>query len=734
MMHHKLMLLLLLTLLAISVQVQGQQTRSVPIPISNPGFEDGAKGWRLPANATIVSDQAFAGKQSARLTVRDPKKDGVYITRQVPVVGGAYYVVRCRVKTAGVTKNPDNASSVGAGLIVEWADKKGEWYDSGEYATKLYGDNGWTVREVRKSCRAPERAGFAYIYLALRGIGTAWFDDLEVERVDRLLTPEAPSSGQSLRANRPLLCWRDDPQAMNYTAEISRDAAFPTADTIRLETEQSSIRPPKPIEPGRWYWRVSAPGYAPTEPRSFEQTAAVGEDTTPPEIEAQPTRVTSADARVRIRIRHSGVDARRSTVQARLGNQVVPVAIEPVDATAVIAVLSPRWELGLNRVSMTATDAVGNAETQELLVLFRPVPAHPITISSDGAYLDADKRIFPLGIYQVSPAAMPKVKQGGIQVVHSCEFESSQNDAKAKAYLDAAAAADLRVFIGFDRGRSSKKGLIQGNTEHVIQRVAALCDNPGLFCWYLFDEPEAAHQYVSPRGLIAYGNLIRRLDPYHAVVVVTYAAGMGAYRASYDTHWTEAYETPERDVQMLNSQRSRLPADTPITMISNCGSDTWRMQEGKPFDPAQFKPDGVWMRAAAFAGITQRVNGMWWWWYADDVKGLVTVAHVPEAWQALTKVFAQLHNLEPVFTDPAKPDTGSVDVGRGKVYWWRKKVGRETTLIAVNASEQQARATLLALGTGPATVLFENRQAQLQAGKLTDNFTRYAVHVYRYAD
>ena len=84
---------------------------------------------------------------------------------------------------------PLNAWGVGAGLIVEWADKKGEWYASGEYATELYGDNGWTVREVRKSCRAPEQAGFAVICLALRDVGTAWFDDLEVERVDRARHP-----------------------------------------------------------------------------------------------------------------------------------------------------------------------------------------------------------------------------------------------------------------------------------------------------------------------------------------------------------------------------------------------------------------------------------------------------------------------------------------------------------------------------------------------------------------
>jgi len=65
----------------------------------------------------------------------------------------------------------------------------------------------------------------------------------------------------------------------------------------------------------------------------------------------------------------------------------------------------------------------------------------------------------------------------------------------ARAHLDAAAVG-RRVFIGFDRSNYSGQGLIQGNTEHVPQRVAALRDNAGLFCWYLLDEPE--HAYRSP--------------------------------------------------------------------------------------------------------------------------------------------------------------------------------------------------------------------------------------------
>ena len=138
------------------------------------------------------------------------------------------------------------------------------------------------------------------------------------------------------------------------------------------------------------------------------------------------------------------------------------------------------------------------------------------------------------------------------------------------------------------------------------------------------------------------------------------------------------------------------------------------------------------MRACAFVGVTQRVNGQWWWWYADGVKTATTVSSVPEAWQALTKVFDQLHALEPVLVDPVKPETGSVDISGGKVYWWRKTVGGETTLIAVNTTEKQASVTLSATGDGPAKVLFEDREAKRQAGKLTDSFGRYGVHVYRY--
>lgn len=708
----------------------GEAPQTSPVEVWNAGFEAGTEGWDLPANAAVVSDTAHSGERSARLTVQDPLTEPVYITRQIPVVGGAHYRARCWVKTAGVVEKPGRMESVGAGLIVEWADQEGRWFASGVYATGLYGDQNWTLREAQP-LRAPEEAGFAVIFLALRGAGTAWFDDFELVRVHHALTLQAPPSGQPLPDNTPTLQWQDDPEVMKFVVEVSPDPAFPAEATRRLEVGQPTVTLEEPLAPGRWYWRVTAPGYDPSEAWTFEQTAALDQDTTAPAIQAWPTRVTRADEPVRFRIREAEPGL---TVQARLGDQALPVRMEALSEGEVEAILEPRWETGLNWVTITAADRAGNSESRTVPVVCRPAPARPITLSPDGFYLDAGQRIFPLGIYQVSPAAMPTVKQAGFEVVHTYQFESSADDEAARAYLDAAAAAGLRVFLGFDRGLSSGRGLVQGHSEHLLQRVAALCDHPGLFCWYLFDEPEVPQQYIAPRTLNGYAELIRRLDPYHVVVVTTWGPRMALYRPSFDTHWTQAYTTPAGVVAQIEEHRQLLGPETPITLLVHCfdGVQTEGFRKGQPMDPTRFQPDAAWLRAAAYAGITQRVNGLWWWWYADQAEDWLTVADVPEVWQALSRWVQELRELEPWLVHPTAAETGRLEVPGGQLYWWRKAMDGEVTLIAVNTTEREVRATIAAPGEGPAAVLFEGRQVRRQAGTLTDGFPRYGVHVYRW--
>ncbi len=700
------------------------------VAFPNAGFKDGLTGWNVAANAAVETDQPAEGKSCARLTVDDPLKDSVYITRQVPVVGGARYVARCRVRTAGVTARPGKMSSVGAGLIIEWADKDGKWFASGAYATGLFGDNGWTVKETTE-VRAPDEAGFATIFLALRGAGTAWFDDVSLTRRHHALLLRGPEPDVTLADNRPELRWSDSAGIETFRLDLSRDESFLAEATRSVETDQARWRSPEPLAPGRWFWRVGAPGYDWSATWSFEQTAPADRDTTGPLVESLPTRVLTADGAVTWTVAEPSGPPK---LTARVGEQAVTVNLAPAGAGQWRAVLTGPWRPGLNEVALTATDAPGNTITATAFVVCKPKPARPTAIAADGAWTDAGRRVLPLGIYQVSPAAMPTVRAGGFEVVHIYEFEGSQDNQRALAYLDAADAAGLRCFIGFDRGKGTGKGMVQGNARHLMERVAALCDHPGLYCWYLFDEPEIADQYLSPRALNGYGELVRRLDPYHVVVMTTWGKRMALYRPSFDTHWTQAYTTPAGVVKQLREHRELLGPEVPITLLNHCydRAQSERMKAGGSGDPAQFQPDPAWLRAAALAGLTQRINGLWYWWYADGVKGWLTVSGAPEAWRALTGVTAEIKALEPILTDPAPAVTGELPAGQGLAVWYRKTVAGETTVIAVNTTEETVDLTIPAPGNGMAEVLGENRRVPLKDGAITDKFERYGAHVYRY--
>ncbi len=706
-----------------------------PVEVPNAGFEEGLAGWTAGSTGAVSEDVRWKGARAARLRVSDPLTEPVYITRQVPVVGGGFYEATCRVRTEGVQARPGKMPSVGAGLIVEWATPDGAWFAGGEYACNLFGDSDW--REVTcAGLRAPEEAGFAVIYLALRGAGTAWFDDITLTRVHRCAALVSPEPGASLADNTPTVRWRGAEQAEGFTVEFSPEPDFPAGVVRSFESPESPYTVRTPLAPGRWYWRVRAPGYDPSAAWDFEQTAEAGRDTAAPVLLTRACRVTEPSGEAILEVEEDAAPAPEAAGRTEtLGLAVVRQASRE-DRHRFAARPQGSWQRGLNTVRLTLTDAAGNQTEASLEVVFQPAPDAPVTIGEDGFYEVSGQRIFPLGIYQVSPESMARVKAAGFEVVHTYQFESSQDDDAARRYLDAAREHGLRVFLGFDRGTSSGRGLVQGNEEHVIRRVAALCDHPALFCWYLFDEPEVPGQYVSPRKLARYAGLIRALDPYHPVVVTTWGNRMNRYRASWDTHWTQSYTTPPEIVRTLAEHRRLLQDASPITLLVHCfdRAQSAAFKAGRPVDPAAFQPDAAWLRAAAFVGITQQVNGLFWWWYAETSREYYTVAHVPQAWEALGTVLAQIRDLRPVITAPGRPECTRVTAGGETVEVWGKSAGGLRTVIAVHTGEADITADIPAPGEGPAEVLFEGREVRREGGAIRDRFGRYGVHVYRFPE
>ena len=674
-----------------AVAVDVPRIHNRPIELANPGFEDGTVNWSLPANAALDPTVAHGGRASAVLAVADPMKDGVYITRRIPIVGGGLYRADCFVKTENVTDRKGRMSSVGAGLIVEWSDKNGKWMAAGEYACGSFGTKDWH-RATCAHLKAPDDAGYAQIYLALRGAGKAWFDDFTFTAIERTIDMHEPAADATFACNTPRFTWGDLPGARTYTVELARDPSFP-ANATRTYTIPgvTFFQLKEPLDPGTWYWRAGAPGAQRAAARAFRQTAPKDRDCLPPDIRTVACRVTAANAPFTVVVQDDGATPPVVTCGTARGTCGAPGSNGVYAVT--FAAPASGWPRGLTEGTLIATDAAGNRTARPFWLLNAPQPTNAVVVDAHGDYVQAGRRIFPLGIYEVTPRDMPEVRASGFDVVHTYRWEGSTNDVACRAYLDACWAADgLRAFIGFDRGTHTGTGIVQGDFSHIARRVGMLADHPALFCWYLFDEPEILSQYVSPERLTACADLVRALDPYHPVVMTTWNKTMINYRRTWDTHWTQAYGDPAGVVRQIDEHRRFLKNASPITLLVNCndGVQGEARRRGVTPDPAKFARDYDFLRACAFLGIVKECNGVWWWWFARDSKDYYSAAQCPAAWANLVKVVKELGALRPLVTAPGAVTTGTAVDGASKVEWWRKTVDGKDILIAVNTGDTPA--------------------------------------------
>lgn len=742
--------ILLGTLIALpslaSAQQQAAENRPgrevIPVPVANADFEEGAQptGWQCPPNGDIVEENPGHGKRCARLTVSSAEEKGVYITQRVPIEPGARYQANAMIRTEGVKPaSVLGMSTVGAALIVEWADKDGKWLAAGEYSNEPgFGTHPWK----RCSCDnllAPPKAGYAIIFLALRGTGTAWFDDVHFTEVRRTIVLQSPQDGIEIRNNRPRLEWTEETDALEYEIELSRDPAFPEGGArYEARTSDPFFVPSGPLAQGTWHWRVRMADGRWSKPRRFSQTAPPDADTTGPRIAPIEQSITQPDQPLRVRLSDpSGVKAEGVRVKGIEGKSFK--AEQEKDAVAIRA--DGGWPRGAHKIEVAATDNLGNEAREEFWVAVAPAPPKPLRWDCQRGVFDGEKYIFPVGIYQVKEEDYAKVKAAGFTLVHQYTWEGSQDDAKAREYLDGVQKGGLTAFVGFDRGGWGKKnGLVQGNREHVARRIAALRDHPALFAWYLFDEPDLAHQFVAPRNLRAWYRFIKALDPFHPVIVTLACKNsITKYgQGCYDVYWTMAYRDTAYVADLIEEHQRELGPGRPhmIILHSYDHEQTTRIKSGEKTDDAAFQPDLALFRANAYMALAHGSSGLCWWWYGDGRRRFLSVGDVPQAWGWLSKVVGEVRELIPMLTAEGEvlPIQAKSDPEDAKIRIWAKKTGAGITVIAVNPdSKGEATATIHSAGlpdNATASVRFENREVTVAGRQLTDRFGPMAAHVY----
>lgn len=702
------------------------EVREIEVP--NGGFEaeQGLEKWSHNPRAAVSRDVKHSGQQAARITIPADQTDrtGIYLTQQIPVQGGLTYAAEAWIKTAGVkAASLGGMSPTGGTIILEWADKEGNWTAAGAYAEGLYGDTDWR-RVGTKEVRAPLNAAYAIIFLSLRATGTAWFDDVKLTEVKHNLVLREPVFGATVEDNTPRFLWQYAHHG-EATLELSPDPAFPAERTRRLTgLKATTAALEEPLAPGRWYWRVSLFDRAVNSAVwEFTQTAPLDRDCTEPVIEPDHAYLSQPRQPVTVRFRDNvGVTAvklvlegKDVTGQARIGRS---------SATYTPAA---DWPVGLHRLEVEVKDAAGNTASRRLyLNCLRGMPEKKWLVHG-GIAIDGQPQ-FLLGMYGVRLEDMPTIAAGGFDFVHNYAWDGAGTNETALQYLDACQKHNLQAFIGFDRAR-----LLAEDHDFVAERVGRLSSHPALLAWYLFDEPDLPHQYVPPDQLRRLYQLIKRLDPLHPVIVTVAQRNlMPEYRDCYDVYWSMDYSTPAKNQANFAYHRSQLRPEVPLMSIVHCYDTNQRGAPGMVFDLAKFQPTSEQMQACAFMQVVHNSSGLCWWWWGQGSRIFLTVAEVPEAWAGLQETVRRLRALRPVLEAQLPTRTWVEKVGEEQeIHCWEKTLPDRTVIIAVNRDNTPCAPTLRSPKLqGKVSVLFEDRQLTAAAGQLTDQFGGWGVHVY----
>ena len=157
--------------------------------LTNSGFEEGdysatgaPNGWRTGLWSTAVGttfawDNANAHGGSKSVRIDAPVANDAFWLQNIVVEPNTDYLLSGWIRTENVRQNDGNATGAGANLTV---------FDTWTHTDGLFGNNDWSFVSVRFNSGNSSTAivGGRLGYWASDGIGSAWFDDIQVTPIE----------------------------------------------------------------------------------------------------------------------------------------------------------------------------------------------------------------------------------------------------------------------------------------------------------------------------------------------------------------------------------------------------------------------------------------------------------------------------------------------------------------------------------------------------------------------
>ncbi len=690
------------------------------------------EGWSVE-RAAVVAENPRSGEQCLRVESKTGKP--TYAHLFIPVAAGRFYAADVSARCEGVEAHALGGENRGAVIFLQWANAEKGWVGGGTFPKGLLGDSDWTQREVEYTREISGDVAYVQLMLGVEGKGAAWFDDVRVYEVTEWggTEPVTPADAEVVDVRRPLLTWTlPGPRMVEAEIRVSRSEDVTAGDAIVLRGQGGQVRT-EPLEPGTWHWRVQALSRNAKLPPGPVHTFTVADDAPvwPPDI--RPTWTWSAASRPTLtaEITPRGIAGElRVTIDGDIAADVTRSADGAVSFRPAVD-LAP----GIHEVSIRLRGAGGRI-AEETALFSSKQPGSRVEMRDDNMLLVDGEPFFPIGAYRDPSDSVDEfdaLVEAGFNVTHNYRFESEAKYTidDARAYLRAADAAGLKVFMGI------RRSLVQAGDLHRIQQwVAALMDEPALLTWYLMDEP-VLHS-VSAGSMARTTDAVRVVDPVHPTSqVLCRPDSFGDYAASCDILWNDPYPLPNQPLTMVDEwvRGGREAAlDRPYwTVLQGHDVRYWHEYEQavEELGPVAL-PTYTDTRCMAFTALCGGANGLIWYWLPNSAYHIQRDA--PNVWGGIEATVRELNDLMPYLV-AERTDADDVAVPDPLRAWSRAANGKRV-LIVVNPTEETVRCEVDLPEFGrDGTIYLFNADGIIEAdgdGPLACTLTPHEVEIYEW--
>jgi len=334
---------------------------------------------------------------------------------------------------------------------------------------------------------------------------------------------------------------------------------------------------------------------------------------------------------------------------------------------------------------------------------------------------------FPIGMYSVrSPTVFTELKRAGFNTVHSYEISKEY----LCNYLLKAEDAGLKTYIY----PATQMKDISYSLQKVASAVEEFRNSPALLAWQLVDEPELK-KTISLSDVAQLYKMVDIVDGTHpSALVISKADKLEDYVPYTDIIIVDPYPIPDRPLTLVSDM-----IDKTILAVGD-KKPVWAILQVFGYQDKQHKgwnrkrePTLAEVRCMTYLAIAHGAKGIFYFAYHGSQ---YDIRLSPKHWDGVKRIAGELRDLTPVLLAPKSKKKIGVKVDGGNqttIHSLIKEWDGKTYLIAVNVSNAPIRGIFSGIDESvqQIDVEFENRNVNCVNGGFSDDFTPYAVHIYK---